>query len=333
MTVTRSAMITGATGQDGVYLTELLLAQGYEVSAVISPRSPRTRGYVDRFPSARVWQADVRDGLQVLHALRESGAAEVYNLAARSSVADSWGHVDEVMAVNAVGPVNLLNAIVQIQAETGTSPRYYQASSSEMFGTTDESPQRESTAFHPRSPYGVSKVAAHFLTMNFRESYGLFACSGILFNHESPLRPQNFVTRKVTSGVAAIATGQLEYLTLGNLDVSRDWGYAPDYVRAMWLMMQAPEPEDIVVATGVAHSLRDLLDIAFASAGIGNWQRHVRHDPSLMRPADVAGLVGDPSRAKERLGWEPSITFEQMIREMVEFDLSLAETKGRSADR
>jgi GDPmannose 4,6-dehydratase len=245
----------------------------------------------------------------------------VYNLAAFSSVARSWGQAREVMEVNSLAVVDLLEAVRAQNAASDQAIRFYQASSSEMFGTPAVSPQTEETAFHPRSPYGVAKSAAHLLTLNYRESYGMFACSGILYNHESPLREPHFVTRKITQGVAAIAKGEADHLELGTLDVARDWGWAPDYVRAMWLMLQHDEPGDYIVASGQSHTLREFLSVAFACVGIDDWSTYVVTDPALVRPAEVMGLVGDASKAQKVLGWQPTVPFEEIVEHMVRHDL------------
>lgn len=316
------ALITGAGGQDGILLSQLLLAQGYDVWALA------TRERLDRLrhmaPHATVLHGDVLDPDSIRQAFAAARPDEVYNLAAVSSVGLSWDLAAKVMAVNTTGTLNLLEEIRLRSPAT----RYYQASSSEMFGNPATSPQDEGTPFHPRSPYGVSKVAAHFLTINFRESYDLFACCGILYNHESPLREPHFVTRKITRAVAAIERGDLDRLVLGSLDVSRDWGYAPDHVRAMWLMLQQDRPDDYIVATGASHTLSDFLATAFAAVGISDWRPYVEIDDSLRRPAEVRNLVGDPTKARTRLGWVPSMGFAQMVRLMVDHDRA---AQGRSA--
>lgn len=318
----RVALITGTAGQDGILLAELLANEhDYEVWAFARAESERTHLLRARVPSVRFLYGDVRDKGDVVSAIATSEPTEVYNLAAFSSVGRSWDHVEEVMEVNSLGVVNLLEAVRSYGDRSGTQPKFYQASSSEMFGAPSEVPQTETTALHPRSPYGVSKSAAHLLTVNYRESYEMFACSGILYNHESPLRGAEFVTAKVTRAAAAIALGMQERVTLGRLDVSRDWGYAPDYVRAMWLMMQQPEPGDYIVATGATHSLADFIATAFVRAGLHDWQHYVTHDESLERPAEVANLVGDATKAREVLGWAPSLKFEEMVGLLVDHEL------------
>lgn len=320
--VRRTALITGAAGQDGILLAELLaIEHDYEVWAFVRTPSERTRLLQALVPGVRILYGDVRDKDAVVSAIDTSHPTDIYNLAAFSSVARSWDNVEEVMEVNFLGVVNLLEAIRSYRDRTSAQPKYYQASSSEMFGAPSEAPQTEKTALHPRSPYGVSKSAAHLLTINYRESYGMFSCSGILYNHESPLRGAHFVTAKVTRAAAAIALGMEERMTLGRIDVSRDWGYAPDYVRAMWLMMQQPEPGDYVVATGVTRTLEDFIATAFKRAGLDHWQRYVTHDEGLERPAEVANLVGDATKAREALGWAPSLGFEAMVGLLVDHQL------------
>jgi GDPmannose 4,6-dehydratase len=255
--------------------------------------------------------------------LRVAEPDEVYNLAAFSSVGRSWAQARTVVEMNTLAVVGLLDEIRRFSTGRERDVRFYQASSSEMFGSAEQTPQTEETPFHPRSPYGVAKTAAHFLTVNYRESYDMFACSGILYNHESPLRPAHFVTRKISLGVAAIATGRADHLQLGSIDVARDWGYAPDYVRAMWLMLQQDEPADYIVASGRSRTLSEFLTAAFACVGIDGWSTYVRSDTQHVRPAEVAGLVGDATRARSRLGWSESVTFEEIVAEMVEHDIRL----------
>lgn len=317
----RAALITGASGQDGILLAELLAREGFTIWAMLRHDSARLALLQNRVPSVKLLLGDLRDRHAVRAALRTSEPDQIYNLAAFSSVGQSWAHAREVMEINTLAVVTLLDEIRAVQASTGKDVRFYQASSSEMFGSPAESPQTEKTTFHPRSPYGVAKSAAHFLTMNYRESYGLFACSGILYNHESPLREPHFVTRKITSGVAAIAQGRADTLELGTLDVSRDWGWAPDYVRAMWLMLQHDTPDDYIVATGRSRTLSEFLTAAFACVGIDDWSGHVVTDEGLLRPAEVVGLVGDASKARVQLGWEPTVGFEEIVARMVRHDL------------
>jgi GDPmannose 4,6-dehydratase len=320
--VTRKrALITGANGQDGILLAELLVGEGYQVWGLVRDDGPRTELLRDRVPGITVLRGDLCDRGLLTSSLEAVRPHEVYNLAAFSSVARSWGQAREVMEVNSLAVVDLLEAVRAQNAASDQAIRFYQASSSEMFGTPAVSPQTEETAFHPRSPYGVAKSAAHLLTLNYRESYGMFACSGILYNHESPLREPHFVTRKITQGVAAIAKGEANHLELGTLDVARDWGWAPDYVRAMWLMLQHDEPGDYIVASGQSHTLREFLSVAFACVGIDDWSTYVVTDPALVRPAEVMGLVGDASKAQKVLGWQPTVPFEEIVERMVRHDL------------
>jgi len=320
---TRTALITGASGQDGIFLAELLAQEGYTVWAMVREGTSRLRLLQERVPTAKIVYGDIRDRDAVETALLTAAPTEIYNLAAFSSVGRSWANASQVMEINALSVVTLLDAIRRLREATGHDVRFYQASSSEMFGTAPAAPQTEDMAFHPRSPYGVAKSAAHFLTVNYRESYGLFGCSGILYNHESPLREKHFVTRKITAGVAAIAQNRADTLHLGAIDVSRDWGWAPDYVRAMWLMLQHDVPGDYIVATGRSRTLRDFLSAAFACVGVDDWAPYVVHDEDLIRPAEVIGLVGDPSKARDVLGWEPSVAFEEIVSRMVQHDLSV----------
>jgi GDPmannose 4,6-dehydratase len=315
--VSGRALITGVTGQDGSYLAELLLDKGYEVFGVMRRASTenveRIAHLTDRLTLV---QADLLDQGSLVEALEESRPTEVYNLAAQSFVPTSWNQPVLTAEFTAVGVTRILEAVRKVDP----SMRFYQASSSEMFGKVREVPQNEQTPFYPRSPYGVAKVYAHFITVNYRESYDLFAVSGILFNHESPRRGLEFSTRKITDGVARIKLGLRDSLALGNLDAKRDWGYAGDYVEAMWLMLQQGEPEDFVIATGVEHSVRDCVDIAFSHAGLDP-EEYVRIDPREFRPAEVDHLVGDASKAREKLGWEPRTSFRELIELMVDADL------------
>ena len=314
----KRAVVTGITGQDGSYLAELLLEQGYQVTGVVrrssSPNLWRIEHLLDRI---ELRPADLLDQLSLIRIIADVKPQEFYNLAAMSFVPASWDQPLLTGEYNAMGVTRMLEAIRQVD----TSIRIYQASSSEMYGRVREVPQTESTPFYPRSPYGVSKVFGHYITVNYRESYNLFAVSGILFNHESPRRGLEFVTRKVTHGVAAIKLGLADHLSLGNLDACRDWGFAGDYVRAMWLMLQQDEADDYVIATGVSHSVRELVEIAFAHAGL-DWQQYVRTDPSLLRPAEVDHLIGNPEKARRTLGWEPTVNFEQLVAMMVDQDLA-----------
>ena len=319
MTDSRRALITGITGQDGSYLAELLLEKGYEVHGMVRRSSTETFQRLETFRDDIVLHTgDLLDQRSLVDVLRECEPLEIYNLAAMSFVAASWSQPVLTAEFTATGVTRMLEAMREVTPEA----RFYQASSSEMFGKVREVPQRESTPFYPRSPYGVAKCYGHFITVNYRESYDLFACSGILFNHESERRGLEFVTRKVTHGAAAIKLGLAEELALGNLDAERDWGYAKDYVEAMWLMLQQDEPDDFVIATGKAHSVRDLVDIAFAHAGLDP-EKYVRLDPRFLRPAEVEHLVGDASKAREKLGWEPRTSFEEMVELMVDADLEL----------
>lgn len=320
----RSAFITGAAGQDGILLAELLTAHGYEVCGFAREGSSGLSTLRQRVPSAVIICGDIRDRNTVGAALRAAQPDEVYNLAAFSSVGRSWAQAHEVVEINTLGVVGLLDETRALRDETGRDIRFYQASSSEMYGTPTQSPQTEETRFHPRSPYGVSKSAAHFLTVNYRESYGMFACSGILYNHESPLREAHFVTRKISMGVAAIATGRADRIQLGSLDAARDWGYAPDYVRAMWLMLQQEHPGDYVVASGQSRTLSEFLSTAFACIGVEDWSGYVFSDDQHKRPAEVLGLVGDATKARSVLGWSPTVSFEEMVSRMVEHDLGVA---------
>ncbi|WP_229402240.1 GDP-mannose 4,6-dehydratase [Micromonospora okii] len=328
------ALITGVTGQDGSYLAEFLVAKGYEVFGLVrgqnNPRVPAVRRVA---PAVRLLNGDLRDLPSLIGALDAAQPDEVYNLGAVSFVGMSWRQAELTSEITGIGVLRMLEA-VQIHTHNDMGRiRFYQASSSEMFGKVREVPQNEATPFHPRSPYGVAKTFGHFMTVNYRESYGAYACSGILFNHESPRRGHEFVSRKVTRGVARIAAGLEDTISLGNLESRRDWGFAGDYVEAMWLMLQQDEPDDYVVATGVTHSVRDLLDIAFNRVGIRDWARHVAQDPGLLRPAEVDLLVGDASKARSRLGWKPRVDFRTLIESMVDADLAATEREARSRRR
>jgi GDPmannose 4,6-dehydratase len=317
------ALITGITGQDGLYLAELLLAKGYEVYGLIrGQNNPKAELVAREVPEVRVLTGDLTDLSSLVRALRVAQPEEVYNLGAVSFVAYSWEQAALTTDVTATGVLNVLEAIRLHSGDDPSRIRFYQASSSEMFGKVQEVPQRESTLLWPRSPYGVAKVYGHYMTINYRESYGMHASSGILFNHESPRRGPEFVTRKVSLGVAAIKLGRQDCLTMGNLDARRDWGFAGDYVEAMWRMLQQPEGGDFVVATGETHTIRDLLETAFAVVGIDDWERYVDQDPRFFRPAEVDLLIGDPSKAREKLGWQPKVGFEDLVRMMVDSDLA-----------
>ena len=313
----RRAIITGITGQVGAYLAEFLLQQDYEVHGMVRrashTASERIAHLGDRI---HLHQGDLLDQLSIITLLKDIRPHEVYNLAAQSFVPTSFQQPLLTSEFTALGVTRVLEAIRLIDPAI----RFYQASSSEMFGRAQEEPQNERTMFWPRSPYGVAKAYGHWITVNYRESYGMFACSGIMFNHESPLRGKEFVTRKVSEAVARIKLGLQQKLYLGNLDAQRDWGFAGDYVRAMWLMLQQPEPDDFVIATGVKHSVRDLVEFAFRHVGL-NWQDHVEVDPTLLRPAEVNTLRGDYRKAQAKLGWEPTVSFEQLVQMMVDADL------------
>jgi GDPmannose 4,6-dehydratase len=317
----KRALITGITGQDGSYLAEFLLEKGYDVHGMVRRSSTETFQRLAGFRDDLVLHTgDLLDQRSLVDVLRASEPDEIYNLAAMSFVAASWSQPVLTSEFTAVGVTRMLEAM----REVTPGARFYQASSSEMFGKVQEVPQTERTPFYPRSPYGVAKCYGHFITVNYRESYELFAASGILFNHESTRRGLEFVTRKVTHGAAAIKLGLHDDLVLGNLDAERDWGYAPDYVEAMWLMLQEDEPEDYVIATGESHSVRELVEVAFGHAGLDP-ERYVRTDQRFERPAEVEHLIGDATKAREKLGWVPRTSFEEMIRRMVDSDLELLE--------
>jgi GDPmannose 4,6-dehydratase len=342
----RRALLTGVTGQDGAYLAEFLLARGYEVHGIKRRTSLFNTDRIDhlyRDPHEtgvhlHLHYGDLTDAAALVRVIQQVRPDEIYNLGAQSHVAVSFEAPEYTANVDALGPLRILEAIRILGLECST--RFYQASSSEMFGLVQETPQRESTPFHPRSPYGVAKAYAYWITVNYREAYGLFACNGILFNHESPVRGETFLTRKVTRGLARIHAGLDQCLYLGNLDARRDWGHARDYARAQWMMLQQAEPEDFVIATGQQHTVREFVQLAASHLGyLLEWRgkgadeegvdRHsgrilVRVDPRYFRPAEVDSLIGDSARARERLGWQPEITFESLVAEMVESDLALA---------
>src|SRR6187455_2973534 len=325
----KRALITGITGQDGSYLAELLLAHGYEVHAVVRRASTTNYWRIEHLlDKITLHPGDLLDQLSLIKVLDTVRPRELYNLAAMSFVPASWDQPMLTGEFNALGVTRLLDAVRHV----GPSIRFYQASSSEMFGKVREIPQTELTPFYPRSPYGVSKVFAHYITVNYRESYDLFAVSGMLFNHESPRRGLEFVTRKVTDGVARIKLGLADSLSLGNLDAHRDWGFAGDYVRAMWLMLQRERADDYVIATGVSHSVRDLVEVAFAHAGL-DWRSHVKLDPKLIRPAEVEHLIGDNTKARTELGWQPDVDFVALIKMMVDADIERVADAPRHADR
>ena len=316
-----TAFITGITGQDGAYLAKLLLEKGYQVHGMMRRSSTDTLDRLSEFvDDIKIHQGDLLDQLSLVRLLDEIEPTEVYNLAAQSFVPTSWSQPILTGETTGLGVTRVLEAIRQVNPQI----RMYQASSSEMFGKVQETPQTESTPFYPRSPYGVAKVYGYWITINYRESYDLFASNGILFNHESPLRGLEFVTRKITDGVARIKLGVQDQLLLGNLDARRDWGFAGDFVNAMWLMLQADTPGDFVVATGEQHSVREFCEIAFGTVGL-NLEDYVGIDPRFYRPAEVETLLGDPSKARTELGWEPQVTFEQLVTMMVEEDLHRVE--------
>ncbi len=315
----KRALITGITGQDGSYLAEFLLGKGYEVYGMVRRSSTinyeRISHIQDRI---KLIQGDLLDQNSLIEALKISKPDEVYNLGAQSFVPTSWNQPVLTGEFTALGVTRILEAIRTVNPRI----RFYQASSSEMFGKVRETPQNEKTPFYPRSPYGVAKVYAHWITVNYRESYDMFCCSGIMFNHESPRRGLEFVSRKITHAAARIKLGLQKELKLGNLNARRDWGFAGDYVEAMWLMLQQEEPEDYVIATGISHSVKDLVQIAFGYLGL-DWEEYVRTDPNLFRPADVDSLLGDPRKAKMKLGWQPKVTFEELVKMMVDHDLKI----------
>ena len=319
-----TALITGITGQDGMYLAEHLLAQDYIVYGLIrGQNNPKRERLEELLPGLELVEGDLLDQSSLIAALEFTQPDEVYNLGAISFVALSFKQPQLTGEITGLGVTRMLEAVRVVNRRI----RFYQASSSEMFGKVRESPQRETTPFHPRSPYGVAKVYGHYITVNYRESYGMFAVSGMLFNHESPRRGLEFVTRKISRAVARIKLGRQNELALGNLEASRDWGYAGDYVRAMHLMLQQPEPEDFVIATGRTHSVRDFCEMAFRHAGL-DWRDYVKADPKFERPAEVDYLVGDASKAREKLGWQPEVDFESLVRMMVDADLALVEKGG-----
>jgi GDPmannose 4,6-dehydratase len=330
----KHALITGITGQDGLYLSELLLGKGYRVYGLIrgqnNPKADLVRAMV---PDVTLLTGDLTDLSSLVSAVNAAVPDEVYNLGAISFVAYSWEHAHLTAEVTGKGVLNMLEAIRLVAGHDVRRMRFYQASSSEMFGKAQAVPQTESTLLWPRSPYGVAKVFGHYMTINYRESYEMYACSGILFNHESPRRGPEFVTRKVSQAVARIALGLQDQLSLGNLDAKRDWGFAGDYVDAMWRMLQQDEPDDYVVATGVTHSVSELVDVAFRHVGIDDWQRLVVQDPRFLRPADVDLLVGDATKAREKLGWRPTIGFERLVTMMVDSDLAEQQRLLRAGSR
>ena len=323
----KRALITGITGQDGSYLAELLLEKGYEVHGIVRRASTETFERINHIaPRLHLHQADLLDQLSLIDVIKESNPDEVYNLAAQSFVPTSWKQPCLTGEFTAIGVTRMLEAIKLLGKD---NIRFYQASSSEMFGKVQAVPQTEDTPFYPRSPYGVAKLYGHWITINYRESYNMYCVSGILFNHESPRRGREFVTRKVTDGVARIKLGLSKELRLGNLDAKRDWGFAGDYVRAMWLMLQQNTPDDYVIATGLTHTVKRLVELAFAAVDL-NWEKYVVLDPAFVRPAEVDLLIGSPEKAKKQLGWVPEVTFEKMVEMMVKTDLERLKTGDTS---
>jgi len=321
----KRALITGITGQDGSYLAELLLDQGYEVHGVVRRSSTENFERIAHLGNrVQLHQADLLDQLSIIEVLRQTKPQEVYNLAAMSFVPTSWKQPVLTGDFTGIGVTRVLEAIRLVDQK---GIRFYQASSSEMFGKVQEVPQRETTPFYPRSPYGVAKVYGHWITVNYRESYGMFCCSGILFNHESERRGKEFVTRKVTDAAARIKLGLAKELRLGNLDAKRDWGFAGDYVRAMWLMLQQEKPDDYVIATGETHTVRELVEVAFGCLDL-DWQKYVFIDPAFVRPAEVDLLLGDPSKAKRVLGWVREVSFPQLVERMVKADMQRLQNAG-----
>ncbi|MFN2615403.1 MAG: GDP-mannose 4,6-dehydratase [Actinomycetota bacterium] len=322
----KRALVTGITGQDGLYLAEFLVDKGYQVYGLIRGQAnPKRRVVEDAIPQVELVEGDLSDMASLIAALEWCQPDEVYNLGAISFVKLSFSQPELTGDITGLGALRMLEAIRIVNKQI----RFYQASSSEMFGKVREVPQNELTPFHPRSPYGVAKVYAHHMTVNYRESYDLYACSGICFNHESPRRGHEFVTRKITSSVARIAHGLQKDIALGNIDAQRDWGYAGDFVEGMWMMLQQDEPDDYVLATGETHTIRELLELSFREAGLGDWQPYVRQDERFMRPADVELLVGDASKARSNLGWNPRVSFAELVKMMVASDLEIEAGSAR----
>ena len=323
----RTALITGITGQDGQYLAEVLHGEGYKIYGLLKgQRNPRAELISSQFPYVELVEGDLQDISSLIAVLEYTQPDEVYNLGAISFVALSFKQAELTANITGLGVLRLLEAIRLVGGQNNPI-RFYQASSSEMFGKVRETPQTELTPLHPRSPYGSAKVFGHHTTVNYRESYGLYTCSGILFNHESPRRGIEFVTRKVTNAVARISLGLQDHVSLGNLEAKRDWGFAGDYVKAMYLMLQQDEPDDFVVATGETHAVSEFVQLAFEAAGIDDWERYVKIDQRFFRPAEVDLLVGDASKAKEQLGWEPKVSFRDLVTMMVDHDLELEKSK------
>ena len=318
--MTKTALITGINGMDGSHLADLLLSKNYKVYGVERRSSSKNRTNTIHLENKITFlQGDLTDQNSLLRCLKESNPDEIYNLAAQSFVGESWNTPEHTSEVTGLGVLRILEAIREFNPKI----KFYQASSSEMFGRMVENPANENTPFYPRSPYGVSKLYGHWITKNYRESYDMFACSGILFNHESEKRGIEFVTRKISDGVAKIKLGLADHIKLGNLDAKRDWGYAPDYVEAMWLMLQQESPDDYIVATGESHSIRDFLDVAFNHVGIKEWKSYIKQDKRFMRPSEVDHLIGDPSKIRKKLGWKPKTSFNDLVKKMVDNDLKL----------
>ena len=322
------ALITGITGQDGQHLAEFLHSKGYEVFGMIKGQNnARAELLRDEFPYVELVSGDLTDLPSLVSTLERAQPTEIYNLGAISFVHFSWIQAELTANTTGLGVLRMLEAIRMVGGAQNNPMRFYQASSSEMFGKVREMPQTELTPFHPRSPYGCAKVFGHDITVNYRESYGMYDCSGILFNHEGPRRGLEFVTRKISNAVARIKLGVQQDISLGNLDAKRDWGYAGDYVKAMWLMLQQDEPDDYVVATGETHSIEEFLELAFAEVGIADWHPYVTQDPKFFRPAEVDLLIGDPTKAKTKLGWTPEVNFPELVKMMVENDLRIESAK------
>jgi GDPmannose 4,6-dehydratase len=318
------AFITGITGQDGQHLAEFLHSKGYQVFGMLKGQNnPRALQIRDEFPYVELVPGDLADLPSLVSALEHAQPDEVYNLGAISFVAMSFGQAELTSNITGLGVLRMLEAVRMVGGTQDNKIRFYQASSSEMFGKVREVPQTELTPFHPRSPYGCAKVFGHDITVNYRESYGIYACSGILFNHEGPRRGLEFVTRKISNAAARIKLGVQDELVMGNLDAKRDWGYAGDYVRAMWLMLQQDAPDDYVVATGETHSIEEFLTLAFAEAGLDDWRRYVRQDPKFFRPAEVDLLIGDPKKAQDKLGWRREVDFPALVKMMVRHDIEI----------
>jgi len=329
----KRALITGITGQDGRHMSEFLTDRGYQVFGLVRGQAnPKAKLVLDENPALELVEGDLRDLSSLIAAVEQVQPDEVYNLGAMSFVALSFRQPELTADITGLGVLRMLEAIRIVGGAENNPIRFYQASSSEMFGKVRETPQHEGTAFHPRSPYGVAKVFGHHMTINYRESYGLHASSGICFNHEGPRRGLEFVTRKITNGIARIKLGLQDSITLGNVDAARDWGYAGDFVEAMWSMLQQDEPDDYVIATGETHTVKELLDVAFRCAGYDDWEQFVRKDPRFERPADVDLLMGDASKARAKLGWKPKVAFDELVREMYEADL-IEERKKAELDR